>query len=78
MLLHETQSPHNPHQQQCSSTCACERAAGVRQGAIHDGALNVLAVLFQGFLSACQNVTPFNTQLWEEHGRETEKVAATS
>lgn len=77
-LLHETQSPHNPHQQQSSSASACERAAGVRQGAFHDRALNVLAVLFLTFLSACQNVTPCNTHMWEEHGRETEKIAATS
>lgn len=78
LLLHETQSPHNPHQQQSSSNSACERAAGVRQGAIHDRALNVLAVLFLGFLTAYQNATPCNTQLREEHGREIEKVAATS
>lgn len=77
ILLHETQSHHNPHQQQSSSASACERAAGVRQGAIHDRAPNVLAVLSLGFLSPCQNVTPCNTQLWEEHGREVEKAAAT-
>lgn len=78
IVLHETQSPHNPHQQWSSSASACERAAGVRQGAIHDRAPNVLVVLSLGFLSACQNVTPCNTQLWEEHDREIEKVAATS
>lgn len=70
ILLHETQSLHNPHQQPSSSTSACERAAGVRHRAIHDRALNVLAVSSLGFLSACQNVTPCNTQLWEECGRE--------
>lgn len=70
ILLHETQSLHNPHQQQSSSTSACERAAGVRHRAIHDRALNVLAVSSLGFLSAYQNVTPCNTKLWEERGRE--------